>query len=443
MTGEVPKVRILPADNNISGWARYLPNRQPSAPLNRTVSADWVVVGGGFAGLAAARRLAENRPGDKIVLLEAQAIGEGASGRNSGFAIDLPIGSGTAPQAVANMRRRVRLARAGIRYLDNCVRIGSIDCQWRAKGKFHAAASPRGKAAILDPYVMELEALGEPYRWLSHDEMAGVTGSPYYHAAVYTPGGALMNPVALTRGLADTLPANVILHENSPVVEATLDNSVQLATPHGRISAAKVILANNGFVEQFGLFRRRLMIFALHASLSRPLTTKEQQNLGQVQDWGLTTTSSAAGVTVRYTVDHRILIRQRFEYSPSFRCSNAARASARRLHQDSFKLRFPMLPDVMMEDTWTGFVCVSRNNAPGFGQVAPNVFVTVCQNSLGVSMGTVSGMLVADLAQSIDNPMIGDMVNLGTPALLPPRPLLDIGVRARFAWESWRTQARL
>ena len=189
------------------------------------------------------------------------------------------------------------------------------------------------------------------------------------------------------------------------------------------------MFANNGFVQQFGFLQGRLLIFALHASLSRQLTDIEQQRLDHIQDWGLTTASSAAGVTVRYTADRRILIRQRFEYRPSFRCSDRGRASARRLHQRSFEKRFPMLPDVGMEHTWTGFVCMSRNFAPGFGQVNRNVYLSVCQNSLGVSMGTASGMLIADSAYGRNDDLVLEMQDLGRPIPLPPRPLLDIGVQ--------------
>ena len=100
-----------------------------------------------------------------------------------------------------------------------------------------------------------------------------------------------------------------------------------------------------------------------------------------------------------------------------------------------------MLPEVMMEHTWTGFICLSRNGSPGFGRVAPNVYAAVCQNAVGVTKGTIGGRLAADMACGVDNPMIADMESLGEPDKLPPRPFLDIGVRAKFAWELWRARA--
>ena len=89
------KVGLLPDNDSTNGWSRILPPRTPRAPLSGEARADWVVVGAGYAGLAAARRLAANRPGDAIMLVEAGEAGENASGRNSGFAIDLPHVTGS------------------------------------------------------------------------------------------------------------------------------------------------------------------------------------------------------------------------------------------------------------------------------------------------------------------------------------------------------------
>ncbi|MEX2650033.1 MAG: FAD-binding oxidoreductase [Alphaproteobacteria bacterium] len=437
----MPDVRLLPSDDATNGWSRILPRREPRPPLTGDVRADWAVVGAGFAGLAAARRLARNRPNDRVVLLEAQEVGEGASGRNSGFAIDLPHNVGSSLDELEGSRRTMKLSRAAIEILEASVTSAGIACQWSRRGKYHAAVSPWGRARILEPFARELEALGEPYRWLDRDALTRELGTPYYHAAVHTPGCVLMNPAALNRGLAECLPDNVTLHERAPVVRWSHDNGVRLETPKGSVFAPTLIIATNGLADQFGAFRGKLLRFAAHASLTRPLTEAEWRALGGVEEWGLTPANAFAGATMRLTQDRRILIRQRITYAPSLRRSDADRSAARRLHQAAFRRRFPMLPAVTMEHTWTGFVCLSRNTAPGFGKVGPGMYAAVCQNAVGVTKGTIAGTLVADMASGQDNPMIADMEALGTPAALPPRPFLDIGVEARFALDLWRAHA--
>ena len=147
----MPTIRIFPREDASNGWSRILPARPPAAPLEGDVRADWLVVGAGFAGLAAARRLAENRPDDRIVLLEAHEVGEGASGRNSGFAIDLPHNVGGEFQELSNAQGYIRLSRAAIDYLDGCVARHGIDCAYTRRGKYHAAVSELGAGRSWSP----------------------------------------------------------------------------------------------------------------------------------------------------------------------------------------------------------------------------------------------------------------------------------------------------
>ena len=108
------RIARLPADDTANGWSAILPPRAERPPLAGDVTADWVVVGAGFAGLAAARRLAENRPGEHVALVEAEAVGEGASGRNSGFAIDVPHNVGSSLEELEGSQRYIRLSRAAL-----------------------------------------------------------------------------------------------------------------------------------------------------------------------------------------------------------------------------------------------------------------------------------------------------------------------------------------
>jgi glycine/D-amino acid oxidase-like deaminating enzyme len=435
------KIDRLPVDDNTNGWSRILPHRDPKPPIDGDIRADWVVVGAGWAGLGAARRLAENRPNDKIVLLEANEVGEGASGRNSGFAIDLPHATSGSLDELSASRQYMALARAAISHLDEQISRHDIECDWSMPGKYQAAVSEKGVKTLIEPFVKELDALGEPYRWVHGDELARELGTSHFLAAVHTPGCRLMNPAALTRGLGDSLPQNVAFHEHSPVVEVDYQNGVTLTTPKGSVYAPQMIIAVNGFANRFGFFKNSLLPFAAHASLSRQLNDKERRDLGCVDNWGLTPGNAFAGITMRFTQDHRLLIRQDIRYCPGQRSSDAERAVIGKNHKALFDARFPMLPDVEMEYTWTGFVAMSRNGSPGFGRVAPNVYAAVCQNAIGVTKGTISGILAADLACGQDNPLIAYMEGLGSPDKLPPQPFLDIGVRAKLAWDLWAGRA--
>ncbi|MEM7076037.1 MAG: FAD-binding oxidoreductase [Pseudomonadota bacterium] len=429
------KIERLPKDDKTNGWSAILPQRSARPALSGDVKADWVVLGAGYAGLAAARRLAHNCPDEQIVVIDAGSAGENASGRNSGFAIDLPHNVGSSLDELEGSHRFMRLARMAIDHLEDVVETHEIACDWSRAGKYHTAVSQRGTKEVLLPFRRELEALGEPYEWIDGDQLRQRLGSPHFTAAVYTPGCVLMNPAALTRGLADTLPDNVTLYENSPVVAAEFQNGVTLTTRDGSVRAPKMIMAANGFSEQFGFYRQKFLHLVAHASLTRPLTEAERAVYGVQAAWGLTPVNAFAGITMRYTTDHRILIRHGLSYRPGQRLRPGEHDQVRRTHKRLFDKRFPGLDAVGMEHTWSGFVCLSRNGAPAFGRVGPNIWSAVCQNAVGVTKGTFGGILAADMATGQDNPLIADMESLGEPDPLPPRPFLDLGVRARFQWE--------
>lgn len=430
-------IRLLPSDDACNGWNALLPPRAARPALRGDVTADWVVVGAGFTGLAAARRLAELRPHDRIIVLEAQTVADGSSGRNSGFAIDLPHNITSSVEELALSHAYRRLARASIDHLRTLTTRHAIACDWTDSGKYHAAASAHGVATVLTPTRQELDRLEEPYQWLEGAGLAARLGTGSFAAALYTPGTVLLNPAALVRGLADTLPDTVTLYEQSPVVQADLGSPVLLTTPQGSVRAPRMVLAVNGLAAQFGIFRNRLLPFSTYGSLTRPLTGAEYDALGRPAPWGLTPAHAFAGATLRLTNDRRLLVRQTVEYSPAFRRDAGHRATVAARHRAILARRFPMLPDITFDSTWSGMICVSQNGAPGFGAVAPHITAAVCHNGAGVTKGTIGGLLAADLACGQDNPLIADLISLGQPQKVPPRPFLDIGVRARFAWELW------
>ena len=431
----------LPEDDSANGWSLMLPQRQPKSALTGHHLVDWLVVGAGFAGLAAARRLAQLRPSDSIILLEANRVGENASGRNSGFAIDLPHNVGSSMEELEGSHRFMALARAAVDYHESQIREHGIECAWSQPGKYHVAVSEQGVDDVLTPFAKELDALGEPYTWFDKPALDARLGTQHFVAGVHTPGCRVMNPAALTRGLADSLPENVSLHEDSAVLEFQHGNGVSVKTAKGDVKTSKVILCVNGYAGPFGFYHNKLLNFSANASLTRRLDPGEQKAIGCEANWALTPANAFAGITMRYTEDHRILIRQNIYFNPTMRESDQYRNRIAGIHEQLFHQRFPMLPEVNLEYTWTGFICLSQNGSPGFGRLAPDVFTSVCQNAVGVTKGTIGGVLAAEMACGEDNELIGYMESLGKPNRVPPRPFLDVGVRSKFAWELWKARA--
>jgi len=431
-------VRILPQDDKRSGWAAVLPPRQPKPPLSGNQRFDWVVVGAGFAGLMAARRLAQHRPQDTIALLDAGELGQNASGRNAGFAIDLPHlvqkGGLTPEQA----RQHIQLSRAAIGLLRDLVHAHGIACDWSECGRYHAAVGARAQQTVLAPYARELSQWEEAHEVLDRDALEDRLGTRYYGSAIYTPGSVLLNPAALCRGLGDSLPGNVTLFEHSPVVAHDLHASVPvLQTPGGSITAKHVILTVNVFAEQFGIYRNRQLPILLMASLSAPLSTEQRRLLGRDAQWGLTPANGAVGATLRLTPDGRLLFRHGFEYCPSLRCDAARVQQARQRHQTLLARRFVQLGQVPLEHTWMGWLGISRNHAPLFGRLSPNLFAAACCNGVGIVRHTAAGAAIADLACGVDSDVLRAYQAQDQAALLPPRPWLDVGVRARLWWEAF------
>src|SRR5690554_2159996 len=135
---------IIPQDDKCNGWYQLLPGPAPANRLNAPIVADWLVIGAGFTGLAAARRVAELRRSERVVLLEALRVGQGASGRNTGFVIDLPHKRDLEGDNHKRKQKLLSLNRAAVEDLQALVKHHAIDCGWSLGGKYQGAVGERG-----------------------------------------------------------------------------------------------------------------------------------------------------------------------------------------------------------------------------------------------------------------------------------------------------------
>ncbi|MGB7317642.1 MAG: FAD-binding oxidoreductase [Planktotalea sp.] len=408
--------------------------------LNGAVIADWIVIGAGFAGLSAARRLTQLRPSDRIVMLEASRVAQGPAGRNSGFMIDLPhdlsssdYGGALEKDVILTADNRHAIEFAAAMAKD----FGLGHDVFARSGKINGAATAKGDRHNQE-YAAHLEQMGEPSELLDAEAMRALTGTNYYRSGLFTPGTAMIQPAAYVRGVAQgLLSAGVAIFENSPVIALEKTTTWQAATPGGTVSAPKVILAVNGHLNSFGYLKGQLMHVFTYASMTRPLRDDEMAVLGGSREWGLTP-ADPMGTTARRIKAHdgdRLIIRNRFTFDPSMEVNQRRIDVVAKDHDRSFAARFPMLDQVEMQYRWGGRLCLSRNNVNVVSEVQDGLFAACCQNGLGTTRGTLTGLLAAELATQTHSDRLDRALAVAPPTRLPPRLIASLGANAILRWQ--------
>lgn len=423
----------FPTDGH--GWAELLPRRDPRPAFHGSARVPWAVVGAGVTGLACARRLAELHPGEEILLLEARKVGQGASGRNSGFAVAISHFPGPFDPARADRYRRVnRINDAGLTILRTQVAAHGVDCQWN-EGGFHHVAADRQAITEAAHFKGYLEALDIPHETLDRGALADRLGTAHYETGLHVPSGALVQPAALVRGLASALPVGVRLCEESPVLRVDHGNPVTLTLPSGTVQADRILLATNFEAPKLNYLTRRIVGSTLAGSFTRVLTADERAGLGSLTQWGALSLHGG-GATVRLTADGRIKLRNTAEFHGGNLLPDAILAQRRRIHRAGFEKRFPHLSHVPFEFSWSGVEGISRNSTNFFGRQAGGIWFAGGYNGSGVTRGTAFGSALAEYASDGQSPLIEDCLASDPAHWIPPRPFLDVAaalkVKARF-----------
>lgn len=434
----------LPRHPGPAGWNEILPARAPNPPLEGGITADVAIIGAGFAGLSAARRLAELDPALRVVVLEASDLAQGAAGRNSGFMIDLPHDLSSDSYAHGNDdgdRKTIDANRLALSFAHGLAEEARLPREdFDPSGKINAAASEIGEAQNAD-YARHLEKMGEPSTALSETDMKDLTGTEFYRSGLHTPGAVIIQPAAYIRALAGALGSSVNVFENAPVKRFRKEGSTwRIETGKGAVSAARLILAVNGHAENFGLFSRRLLHVFTYASMTRALTSDEVRRLGGEARWGVTP-ADPMGTTVRRisgTGGDRIVTRVRFTSDPTMEISDRRLARVGRTHDEKFRDRFPMLGEVGTEYRWAGHLCLSLNGTQAFGEIEEGLVSACCQNGLGTVRGTLSGIAAAEVALGRPGAAAEAMSGQPAPKRLPPEPFAWIGANATMRWKEWR-----
>ena len=413
-------------DHETRGWVDLIPSRKPQAKLTTNLEAKWLVIGAGFTGLSCARRLAELNSNDQIVLLDAREIGQNASGRNSGFAVAYSHFSGAYKESQLSQYQRVdRINQVGLNSLRSLVVENNIACDFKDTGIYHTAAD-NNSSKECDNFIDYLEKREINHTPLSQEQLQKHLGTKWYQKGVKVENGALVQPAKLVFGLADTLPSNVTLYENTPVLKMTVDKTNKLVVPNATIAAEKVIMACNYESLAHGQSKQRAVGVTLSGSITRVLTKDELRGLGNQSSWGVLSLHSG-GATVRLSSDGRISIRNTAEYNNQSLLTNQQLLKRQEIHRKAFNNRFPQLSHVSFEHCYSGVEGVSVNKTNIFNKLSKSLYFAGCYNGSGITKGTAFGMGIAEYVCQHESALVSDCLATAKANWLPPRPLLDVG----------------
>jgi gamma-glutamylputrescine oxidase len=353
--------------------------------------ADVVVLGGGLAGCSAALHLAKR--GYRVALLEANAVGYGASGRSGGQIIfGLAASQKTLIAEVGrdDARHLFDLSIEALDLTQSLIREYAIDCDYRAN-HVHVAVRPR-HVQELDDWVRELH---EDYGYrsvslLDRDELQDHVRSERYLAGLIDSRSGHLHPLKFTQGVARAAEtAGAAIFENSQVLRYEDGPQVIVRTAHGTVRCAHLVLCGNAYIGAVApSLARRILGVGTYIIATEPLGEERARSL-------LPSDAAIADINwildyFRRSADHRLLFGGRVSYS-ALQPPRLAESMRKRM------LRiFPGLAGVKVAYSWGGYLDITLSRAPNFGRLAPNVFYMQGFSGHGMSLTGLAGKLVAE-----------------------------------------------
>ena len=416
-------------------WINDLSKRSKIKCIKSDESCDWLIIGAGYTGLSAARKLSQINSNFKILIADAQLAGEGASGRNSGYLVDTTLNDGfTSNKEVQNYKKKTDIYSLGIDVVKKFIKEHQVDCDWNESGKYFASSKVEDKK-ILDNFSSTLSKLGFEHGILGHKQLSERLGTSFYNIGLYTKGGILLHPGKLVRAMVDALPSNVFLYENSCLLNWSKNKDfISCNFKNGIIKTKNIIFATNGFLKSLGIKSNYNFPITLTASMTRRLSDEEFKSIGEPKEWGVLPVRPM-GATIRMTKDRRILIRNTAEVHSPLGMSNSI-IQKRSMHQKiGIQKRFPQLPDNIIDSSWSGVVSRTRNSSQIFEKIRENIFVAGCYNGSGIGVGTLFGEQIALKANNEHSKEIEIIERRNKPTWLPPKQILNLAIRSRLIYE--------
>ncbi|MEH3024316.1 MAG: FAD-binding oxidoreductase [Pseudomonas oryzihabitans] len=359
-------------------------------PLQDTVSTDVCVIGGGYTGLSTALHLREK--GYAVVLLEAQRIGFGASGRNGGqivnsYSRDLDTVEKSVDASAAQLLGRMAFEGGAI--IRERVQRYGIDCDLKDGGIF---------AALNDRQMGHLEAqqrLWQRYGYdrlqlLDRDALQQCVASERYVGGMLDLGGGHLHPLNLALGEAAAFESlGGIIHEHSPATRIDQGEQPMVHTPQGRVKARFVVVAGNAYLGNLvPELAAKSMPCGTQVLATEPLTEEQARSL-LPQDYCVE--------DCNYLLDYfRLSADRRLIYGGGVVYGARDPANIERLIMPKLEQTFPQLKGIRVEYAWTGNFLLTLSRLPQMGRLGSNVYFSQGCSGHGVTFTHVAGKALAE-----------------------------------------------
>jgi len=383
---------LNPSQHTASYYAATANNSKNRPTLRGEHRADVCVIGGGYTGLSAALHLADK--GYSVILLEAEKIAWGASGRNGGH-----VGTGQRKDQ-GELEKLVGKERAkllwnysleAVNTVEELIRKHSIDCDLK-RGNLHVAS----KSSHSDGLRGEVDHMQDHYgydqlRFIEKSELDAMVGSKQYHSGLLDNGSLHLHPLNYAQGLADAAEnAGVTLYENSRVESYDQGKPTTIKTTEGTVTADFLVLGCNGYLGNLeNKMAGKIMPINNFVLATEPLGAKLAQEL--IRD---DVSMSDSLFVINYwklSADNRLIFGGGENYTSNF-------PSDLKQFVRKYMLRvYPQLANTQIDYAWGGTLAITLNRMPHFGRLQANQFYAQGYSGHGVPTATMAGKLLAEV----------------------------------------------
>ena len=433
--------RLVPIPGERSPWMREAladeGDPPPLAPLDRSIVADVVIVGGGYTGLWTAHELLVRDPSRRVVVLEADICGSGPSGRNGGFVNswwDEAAGllDAFGPEAG---RAMIDASADAVRAIGSWCAAHGVDAHYRPSGMLVVSTTPAHDGRWAED-VAAAHRLGDAAALedLSAEEIADRCRSPRFRGGALMRDAATVHPARLVRGLRRVcLELGATIHEGTRATRIRRHGRrIRVDAPNGSVEADRAVLAVNAWAAGWPVARHRVLAWGSSMVRSEPIPELIASELG----WTGGESIVDARVSVHYlhvTRDGRIAIGAgggRPAFGGRIGASLGGEPDSVVRAAFAFRSFFPMLRDVGLSDAWGGPIDVSPDHLPhAWRAMGGRLLVAAGYSGNGVGPSHLLGQILAALALDSDEP-ITRLPIVGPPSPpYPPEPFRYVGAR--------------